>query len=108
MSQLGHQRTKTSRSRTSAIALTTDLRRQESVDLYGLASPTRLCNQEWLSIKDREMEKHHFFDRPPGLTVAEIISLTGAETSGTVRLSHLITDVAPADLAGPADLTFIE
>jgi UDP-3-O-[3-hydroxymyristoyl] glucosamine N-acyltransferase len=54
------------------------------------------------------MEKHHFFDRPPGLTVAEIISLTGAEASGTARLSHLITDVAPADLAGPADLTFIE
>jgi len=50
----------------------------------------------------------HFFDRPPGLTVAEIVSLTGAEPSDSRRLSHLIRDVAPAELAGPHDLTFIE
>jgi UDP-3-O-[3-hydroxymyristoyl] glucosamine N-acyltransferase len=49
-----------------------------------------------------------FFDRPPGLTVGEIVSLTGAETSDSSRLSHLIRDVAPAELAGPYDLTFIE
>src|ERR1700731_524965 len=54
------------------------------------------------------MGKRGFFDRPSGLTVAEIISLTGAESSGGARLSHLIRDVAPIDLAGPTDLTFIE
>jgi UDP-3-O-[3-hydroxymyristoyl] glucosamine N-acyltransferase len=54
------------------------------------------------------MTKRRFFDRPPGLTVAEIISLTGAEPSDAARLSHLITDVAPVELAGPTDLTFIE
>jgi UDP-3-O-[3-hydroxymyristoyl] glucosamine N-acyltransferase len=54
------------------------------------------------------MGNRRFFDRPPGLTVAEIISLTGAQSSQTVALSHLITDVAPVDLAGPGDLTFVE
>ena len=54
------------------------------------------------------MGKRRFFDRPSGLTVAEIISLTGAECSDTARLSRLITDIAPLDLAGPTDLTFIE
>jgi UDP-3-O-[3-hydroxymyristoyl] glucosamine N-acyltransferase len=54
------------------------------------------------------MAKRRFFDRPSGLTVAEIIALTGAEACDAARLSHLITDVAPVDLAGPADLTFIE
>jgi UDP-3-O-[3-hydroxymyristoyl] glucosamine N-acyltransferase len=54
------------------------------------------------------MKKRRFFERRPGLTVAEIVSLTGAEFSDATQLTHLITDVAPVDLAGPADLTFIE
>jgi UDP-3-O-[3-hydroxymyristoyl] glucosamine N-acyltransferase len=54
------------------------------------------------------MGKRRFFDRPSGLTVAEIISLTGAECSDTARLAHPITDIAPVDLAGPTHLTFIE
>jgi len=54
------------------------------------------------------MTKRSFFDRPSGLTIAEIISLTGAEASDATRLSHLIRDVAAIDHAGPADLTFIE
>jgi UDP-3-O-[3-hydroxymyristoyl] glucosamine N-acyltransferase len=54
------------------------------------------------------MGKRGFFDRPSGLTVADIISLTGAEAASGARVSHLITDVAPIDLAGPTDLTFIE
>ena len=54
------------------------------------------------------MGNGRFFHRSPGLTVAEIISLTGAECSDPKRLSHLIRDVAPAELAGPHDLTFIE
>jgi UDP-3-O-[3-hydroxymyristoyl] glucosamine N-acyltransferase len=60
------------------------------------------------AIKDRDMGKRGFFDRPTGLTVAEIIALTGAECADATRLSHLIGDVAPIDLAGPADLTFID
>jgi UDP-3-O-[3-hydroxymyristoyl] glucosamine N-acyltransferase len=59
-------------------------------------------------IQGLDMAKRRFFDRPAGLTVAEIVSLTGAESGEGARLSHLITDVAPIDLAGPADLTFIE
>ena len=54
------------------------------------------------------MGNRRFFDRPSGLTVAEIISLTGAGSSQTAALSHLIADVAPVDLAGPSDLTFVE
>src|ERR1700735_3628898 len=54
------------------------------------------------------MGKRRFFDRPSGLTVADIIALTGAEAGDGARLSHLITDVAPIDLAGPTDLSFIE
>ena len=54
------------------------------------------------------MEKSRFFERPSGLTVAEIITLTGAETGELALLSHRITGVAPVDLAGPSDLTFIE
>lgn len=54
------------------------------------------------------MENRRFFDRPAGLTVAKIILLTGAECHDAARLSHLITDVAPLELAGPNDLTFIE
>jgi UDP-3-O-[3-hydroxymyristoyl] glucosamine N-acyltransferase len=54
------------------------------------------------------MAKRSFFDRPSGLTIAEIVSLTGAECRDATRLSHLIRDVAPIDHAGPTDLTFIE
>lgn len=54
------------------------------------------------------MGKRRFFDRPSGLTVAKIISLTGAECHDALRTSHLIADVASLDLAGPNDLTFIE
>jgi UDP-3-O-[3-hydroxymyristoyl] glucosamine N-acyltransferase len=54
------------------------------------------------------MTNRSFFDRPSGLTITEIIALTGAEASDATRLSHVIRDVAPIDHAGPADLTFIE
>src|SRR5882672_5781116 len=54
------------------------------------------------------MGKRRFFDRPAGLTVAKIILLTGAECHDAARLSHLIRDIAPLELAGPNDLTFIE
>jgi hypothetical protein len=51
--------------------------------------PTYGC----VPIKDGDMGKRRFFDRSSGLTVADIISLTGAECSDEQRLSHLITDI---------------
>jgi UDP-3-O-[3-hydroxymyristoyl] glucosamine N-acyltransferase len=54
------------------------------------------------------MGKRRFFDRPSALTVAQIISLTGAEPRDAEGLERLIADVAPLDHAGPADLTFVE
>ena len=54
------------------------------------------------------MEKRRFFDRPSGVTVARIVSLTGAEAADAARMAHLITDVAALDHAGPTDLVFIE
>ena len=54
------------------------------------------------------MASRRFFDRPSGLTISEIIALTGAEASANASMSHVITGVAPADLAGPADLAFID
>ncbi|MGB6432673.1 MAG: UDP-3-O-(3-hydroxymyristoyl)glucosamine N-acyltransferase [Bradyrhizobium sp.] len=54
------------------------------------------------------MGNRRFFDRPPGLTVAEIAALTGAEADQAAPASLLITGVAPVDLAGPADLTFVD
>jgi UDP-3-O-[3-hydroxymyristoyl] glucosamine N-acyltransferase len=57
---------------------------------------------------DQEMGNRRFFDRPPGLTVAEIAALTGAQADQAAPASLLITGVAPVDLAGPADLTFVD
>ncbi len=54
------------------------------------------------------MRRRSFFDHPPGLTITEIISLTGAKSSNAPRLAQRITGVAPVELAGPSDLTFIE
>jgi UDP-3-O-[3-hydroxymyristoyl] glucosamine N-acyltransferase len=54
------------------------------------------------------MEKRRFFERPTGITIAKIVSLTGAESPDAARLEQLIRDVAPLDLAGPGDLTFID
>ena len=53
------------------------------------------------------MGNRRFFDRPSGLTIAAIAALTGAEASGAAT-SHVISGVAPADLAGPSDLAFID
>src|SRR5262249_62158808 len=42
------------------------------------------------------------------LTLAEIASLTGAVPRDGTALAHRITNVAPIDRAGPADLTFVD
>jgi UDP-3-O-[3-hydroxymyristoyl] glucosamine N-acyltransferase len=54
------------------------------------------------------MRKRRFFDRPSDLTVARIVALTGAACLDAARLSRPIADVAPLELAGPNDLSFIE
>ena len=54
------------------------------------------------------MGNRRFFDRPQGLTVTEIVALTGAEAGQGAPMSLLIKGVAPVDLAGPSDLAFID
>jgi UDP-3-O-[3-hydroxymyristoyl] glucosamine N-acyltransferase len=54
------------------------------------------------------MGNRRFFDRPQGLTVADIVTLTGAEASQAAPESFVIKGVAPVDLAGPADLAFVD
>jgi UDP-3-O-[3-hydroxymyristoyl] glucosamine N-acyltransferase len=49
-----------------------------------------------------------FFDPQSALTVGEIAALTGAEPRAGTGLDHCIRNVAPIDLAGPDDLTFLE
>jgi len=49
-----------------------------------------------------------FFDRPPGLTAGEIAALAGAEPQAGAELDRRVTNIAPVDRAGPADLTFVD
>jgi UDP-3-O-[3-hydroxymyristoyl] glucosamine N-acyltransferase len=49
-----------------------------------------------------------FFDAGPSLSLGEIAALTGAEPRAGTNLDYRIKNVAPIDLAGPDDLTFLE
>ena len=49
-----------------------------------------------------------FFTPPGGLTVREIVALTGAKARDGARLDHRIVNVAPLDRAGPGDLAFLD
>jgi len=49
-----------------------------------------------------------FFKRPQGLTAGEIAGLVGAEPQAGAKLDRRVTNIAPLDRAGPADLTFID
>jgi UDP-3-O-[3-hydroxymyristoyl] glucosamine N-acyltransferase len=49
-----------------------------------------------------------FFQCASILTVAEIVSLTGAAPRDGANLSHCISNLAPIDRAGPTDLTFLD
>src|SRR5262245_31268334 len=49
-----------------------------------------------------------FFRRGPGLSVAEIVALTGAVPHGAVALERRIDNIAPLESAGPGDLAFID
>ncbi len=54
------------------------------------------------------MTKPSFFERAAGLTVAEIAALTGAEPGRDAALTHRIANIAPLDLAGPDDLSYVD
>ena len=54
------------------------------------------------------MTEPMFFKRDAGLTVADIATITGAEPRKGAELARRITDLAPLDRAGPADLVFFD
>ena len=49
-----------------------------------------------------------FFNAGPSLTLGEIAALTGSEPRPGTDLDRRIKNVAPLDLAGPDDVTFLE
>jgi UDP-3-O-[3-hydroxymyristoyl] glucosamine N-acyltransferase len=49
-----------------------------------------------------------FFREPPGITVAEIAALTGAEHRDDAPRERMIADIAALDRARPCDLTFLD
>jgi UDP-3-O-[3-hydroxymyristoyl] glucosamine N-acyltransferase len=49
-----------------------------------------------------------FFRRPSGLTLREVAELTGASPRSNAPLERRVSDVAPLDRAGPADLAFLD
>jgi len=55
-----------------------------------------------------EQTNPQFFSPQSALTVGEIVALTGAEPRAGADLERRIRNVAPIDLAGPEDLTFLE
>jgi UDP-3-O-[3-hydroxymyristoyl] glucosamine N-acyltransferase len=54
------------------------------------------------------MTEPFFFPRPTGLTLGEIVALTGAEAPHGVDRERRITNIGPLDRAGPHDLAFLE
>src|SRR6185437_6253693 len=54
------------------------------------------------------MSEPLFFKPACALTVGEIVGLTGAEPRTDTDLSRSISDIAPLDTAGPADITFCD
>lgn len=54
------------------------------------------------------MSEPFFFPRPKGLTLTDIIALSGAEPQAGADLSRRISNIAPLDRAGPRDITFLD
>jgi UDP-3-O-[3-hydroxymyristoyl] glucosamine N-acyltransferase len=54
------------------------------------------------------MTEPQFFHPREPLTLAEIISLTGASAAGKQDAARKVSGVKPLDLAGPSDLTFFD
>jgi len=56
----------------------------------------------------RVLVEFSFFANATGVSVAEIAALTGANPCAGADLSRMITGIAPIDLAGADDLTFVK
>jgi UDP-3-O-[3-hydroxymyristoyl] glucosamine N-acyltransferase len=54
------------------------------------------------------MSDHRYFSASRSLSVAEIAALTGATARDGADLERRVSDVAPLDLAGPDELTFLD
>jgi UDP-3-O-[3-hydroxymyristoyl] glucosamine N-acyltransferase len=54
------------------------------------------------------MTEPFFFSQPAGMTLREIIALTGASPHRSVELDRRITGLAPIDRAGHCDLCFLD
>ena len=54
------------------------------------------------------MSDSRFFQPPSGLTIAEIVALTGAQVAPGADLTQRIGNIAPIDRAAAGDLTFME
>ena len=54
------------------------------------------------------MSESRFFEPPSGLTIGEIVALTGAQPRAGTDLSVRVNNVAPLDMAGSGDLTYVE
>jgi UDP-3-O-[3-hydroxymyristoyl] glucosamine N-acyltransferase len=54
------------------------------------------------------MTEPQFLKQTDGLTLSDIVALTGAKAPADAPRDTRIVDVAPVDTAGPADLTFVE
>ena len=54
------------------------------------------------------MVEFSFFSSSPGVSVAKIAALTGAEPCAGADISRIITGIAPIDRAGADDLTFVK
>jgi UDP-3-O-[3-hydroxymyristoyl] glucosamine N-acyltransferase len=49
-----------------------------------------------------------FFKQPPGMTIGDVIAMTGAKPSGQAPLDRIVADVASLDRARPSHLTFLD
>jgi UDP-3-O-[3-hydroxymyristoyl] glucosamine N-acyltransferase len=54
------------------------------------------------------MNRRLFFESSAGLTVREVAELTGAVPTAEAPLDRVVDDVAPLDLAGIRDVTFLD
>ena len=54
------------------------------------------------------MADPQFFSSQSSLTLGEIVTLTGAEARAGTDLGRRVRNIAPIDLAGPDDLSFVE
>jgi len=49
-----------------------------------------------------------FFKQPAGITIGEIIAMTGAKPRGAAPTDRIIADIAALGRARPSDLTFLD